>query len=158
MNKAQRIAAALATASAIAIPAEGLRRVAYLDPPGILTVCYGSTTNVEKGKVYSLEECRARLDRDMLDAIETVERCAPGLPAPVLAAFGDAVYNIGPTVACNKSASTAARLLASGDIAGACNQLPRWNKSRIAGVLVELPGLTKRRAAERDLCLSGVTS
>ena len=119
MNKAQRIAAAVATASAIAIPAEGLRRVAYLDPPGILTVCYGSTTNVEKGKVYSLEECRARLDRDMLDAIETVERCAPGLPAPVLAAFGDAVYNIGPTVACNKSASTAARLLASGDIAGA---------------------------------------
>ena len=39
----------------------------------------------------------------------------------------------------------------------ACNQLPRWDNARIAGVLVPLPGLTKRRAAERTLCLQGST-
>jgi GH24 family phage-related lysozyme (muramidase) len=66
-------------------------------------VCYGSTTNVQKGVKYSLDECKARLDADMLAAVQAVDRCAPGLPVPVLAAFGDAVYNIGPTVACDTS-------------------------------------------------------
>lgn len=153
MTPNQRKATALAIAAAIAIPAEGLRQVAYRDPPGILTVCYGSTTNVQPGKVYSLAECKARLDADMLAAVDTVERCAPGLPVNALAAFSDAVYNIGPTIACDKTRSTAARLLALGLIEDACRQLPRWNKATVAGQLVELPGLTKRRAKEMELCL-----
>lgn len=152
-DKRRRMTAAAAMATAIAIPAEGLRQFAYLDPPGILTVCYGSTTNVEKGKKYSLEECKQRLDDDMMAAISAVERCVPGLPEPVLAAFGDAAYNVGPKIACD---STASKLLKAGDIAAACDQLPRWNKARVAGQLVELPGLTKRRAAERELCLKGL--
>ena len=145
--------AVLAIATALAIPAEGLRQYAYNDPPGILTVCYGSTTNVVKGKKYSLDECKARLDTDMMNAINQVDKCAPSLPDNVLAAFSDAVYNMGPKIACDKQNSTAARLLAKGDIEGACNQLPRWNRATVAGVSIELPGLTKRRAAERNLCL-----
>lgn len=145
--------AVLAIATALAIPAEGLRQYAYNDPPGILTVCYGSTTNVIKGKKYSLDECKARLDTDMMNAINQVDKCAPSLPDNVLAAFSDAVYNMGPKIACDKQNSTAARLLSRGDITGACNQLPRWNRATVAGVSVELPGLTKRRAAERNLCL-----
>lgn len=156
MDKGKRVGAAVALAAAIAMPAEGLRQWAYYDPPGILTVCYGSTTNVQKGVKYSLDECKARLDADMLAAVQAVDRCAPGLPVPVLAAFGDAVYNIGPTVACDTSRSTAARLLKAGDLRGACDQLPRWNKARVAGAMVELPGLTKRRAKERELCLEGL--
>ena len=155
-DKAKRRTAAASLAVAIAIPAEGLRQWAYYDPPGILTVCYGSTTNVQKGVKYSLDECKARLDDDMRAAIAQVDACAPGLPVPVLAAFGDAVYNIGPTVACDTSRSTAARLLKAGDLRGACDQLPRWNKARVAGAMVELPGLTKRRAKERELCLEGL--
>lgn len=154
--RAKRLTVAAALASAIAIPAEGLRQYAYFDPPGILTVCYGSTTNVVKGKKYSLEECRVRLDADMAQAIEAVERCVPGLPEHVLAAFGDAVYNIGPKIACDTQRSTAARLLKAGDIAAACMQLPRWDKANIAGVMVSLPGLTKRRAAEKTLCLGDI--
>ena len=145
--------AVLAIATALAIPAEGLRQYAYNDPPGILTVCYGSTTNVVKGKKYSLDECRSRLDADMTNAINQVEKCAPGLPENVLAAFSDAVYNMGPKIACDKQNSTAARLLAKGDIEGACNQLPRWNRATVAGVSIELPGVTKRKETERNLCL-----
>jgi lysozyme len=152
-----RKAAALAIATALAIPAEGLRQVAYYDPPGILTVCYGSTTDVQRGKVYSLDECKARLDADMQSAVEAVDRCAPGLPAGTLAAFSDAVYNLGPAIACNTQQSTAARMLKAGDIVGACNQLLRWDKARVGGVLVSLPGLTKRRAAEQAICLKGLT-
>lgn len=148
----KRLSAAAAIATAIAIPAEGLRQVAYYDPPGILTVCYGTTgKDVVKGKRYGLDECRAFLERDMLAAVETVERCHPGLPVNVVAAFADAVYNLGPTVACD---STASKYLAAGRIADACNQLPRWNKARVAGEMVALPGLTKRREKERLLCLS----
>jgi lysozyme len=152
--KSKRYSAVAALAAAIAIPAEGLRQYAYYDPPGILTVCYGSTTDVQKGKRYSLDECKARLDADMRGAIEAVDRCVPGLPINALAAFSDAVYNIGPRIACDTRNSTAARLLKAGKIAEACNQLPRWNKATIGGALVELPGLTKRRAAERALCLT----
>ena len=154
-DKTKRRTAAASLAVAIAIPAEGLRQWAYYDPPGILTVCYGSTTNVQKGVKYSLDECKARLDDDMRAAIAQVDACAPGLPVPVLAAFGDAVYNIGPRIACDTSASTAARLLKAGDLAAACQQLPRWDKASVGGVMVSLPGLTKRRAKEMDLCLEG---
>jgi GH24 family phage-related lysozyme (muramidase) len=153
----KRLTAAAAIAAAAAIQAEGLRQVAYYDPPGILTVCYGSTTDVQPGKVYSLTECRARLDHDMQAAVEMVERCAPGLGENQLAAFADAAYNIGPKVACDTKNSTAARLLRSGQIGAACAQLPRWNKARVAGVTVELPGLTKRRQVEYALCMRGLT-
>lgn len=155
--KRSRLGKVAALAAVIAIPAEGLRQYAYYDPPGILTVCYGSTVNVEKGKKYSLDECKARLDAEMMEAVKYVDGCVPNLPTNVLAAFADAAYNLGPKIACNKQSSTAARLLAIGDYKGACNQLPRWNKAFVAGVAVELPGLTKRRNAERALCLEGLT-
>lgn len=155
-DKQRRIAAATAIATAIAIPAEGLRQIAYYDPPGILTVCMGHTgADIDPKKKYSLAECNQFLTQDMRQAISEVERCAPGLPAPVLAAFGDAVFNLGSTIACNQKKSTAARLLATGRIQEACQQLPRWNKARVMGVLVELPGLTKRRNHEKSICLEG---
>ena len=149
----KRLALAAAAATLIAVPAEGLRQYAYNDTGGILTVCYGSTSQVEKGKKYSLDECRARLDNDMLDAIRTVDRCVPGLPDHVLAAFGDAVYNIGPRIACDTSKSTAARLLKQGRLPEACQELPKWNKANVGGSMVPLPGLTKRRKAEMAVCL-----
>lgn len=156
-DRQKRIAAATAIATAIAVPAEGLRQFAYYDPPGILTVCYGHTgPDVIKGKKYSIPECDKYLNDDMRAAINTVERCVPGLPVNMLAAFGDAVYNLGPMIACDKKNSTAARYLAAGKLIDACHQLPRWNKSKIMGVYVELPGLTKRRGIEKDVCLQGL--
>ena len=86
-------AKALVLATLIAVPAEGLRHWAYRDPPGILTVCYGSTTNVQAGKFYPLEECKKRLEADMLLAVKEVDQCVPDAPETVLAAFSDAAYN-----------------------------------------------------------------
>jgi GH24 family phage-related lysozyme (muramidase) len=150
-----RRAIAAAAAIAIALPAEGLRQWAYYDPPGILTVCAGHTgLDVRKGKKYSFDECRSLLNADMLKAVDIVERCQPGLPDPALAAFADAAFNMGPRIVCDPKNSTAARLLAAGHIHEACEQLPRWNRATVAGQSIELPGLTKRRYAERDLCLS----
>lgn len=146
-------AAAAAIACAIAAPCEGLRQVAYRDPVGIPTICFGATRGVKMGDRATAAECQARLNAEMLQAVDQVERCHPGLPAPVLAAFADASYNIGSKVACDAQQSTAARMLALRRYDDACNQLLRWDKANVAGVMVSLPGLTKRRALERDVCL-----
>lgn len=151
MTKNNRTIAAIAAAIAIAAPAEGLRQYAYYDPVGILTVCYGHTKSVQLNKQYTIAECKKLLSDEMLEAVEQVEKCHPNLPVPVLAAFSDAVFNIGPKVACN---STASRYLDSAEYTAACNELPKWNKARVAGKLVELPGLTSRRLKEKELCLT----
>lgn len=152
-----RKAVVLALATALAIPAEGLRQWAYKDPPGIPTICFGSTKGVKMGDFRTVPECKALLTREMIEVIDAVDACRPGLPIPVLAAFADAAYNLGPNIACSDKTSTAARMLRAGDYAGACNQLIRWDKAKIAGIMVALPGLTTRRALERELCLTDVT-
>ncbi len=158
MNDSQkRIASALTIAVALAIPAEGLRQYAYDDTGGILTVCRGHTgADIHKGAFYSLEQCEQFMNADMRKAVLIVEHCVQGLPAPVLGAFADVVYNEGPTVSCNKNLSHAARYLASNQLELACRELPKWNKAKVAGQLVVLPGLTKRRNAEMQKCLEGI--
>ena len=150
-----RIFKALALAVAIAAPAEGLRRAAYNDPVGIVTICYGSTESVKPGQLATLNDCHGRLSADMLKAISQVEECVPGLPEHMLAAWADAVFNLGPRIVCDQANSTAARLLKAGKLLDACDELPKWNRARVGGQLIELPGLTARRERERQLCLSG---
>lgn len=154
--KANRKALVVAAAMALAAPLEGTRRLAYYDPVGILTVCEGHTgSDIVKGKLYSVEECKEFFTADMTKAVDHVDRCAPGLPDGPRIAFSDAVFNLGPKVICDTTKSTLARKLKAGDVEGACNQLPRWDKATKFGVLITLPGLTKRRALEREICLQG---
>lgn len=153
MKDNKRLLLATVIAAAIAIPAEGVRQYAYRDPVGIITVCYGKTGRIDTGKRYTLAECKTMLDADMLKAIETVDRCVPNLPENALAAFGDAVYNMGPTIVCDPKKSTAARLLKAGNVTAACNELPKWNKAKVGDMVIALPGLTKRRQEEKNLCL-----
>jgi GH24 family phage-related lysozyme (muramidase) len=151
---ADRKAIALVLATALAVPMEGLRQYAYRDPIGLPTICFGSTKGVKMGDFRTVPECKALLTEEMSRVIKRVDECRPGLPSVVLAAFADAAYNVGEHIACDSARSTAARKLAAGDITGACLELPKWDKARVAGALVPLPGLTKRRLMERDLCLS----
>lgn len=151
--QAQRVVLALAAALAIAVPAEGIRQYAYQDSGGVITVCWGSTTDVQAGRKYTQAECVERLSSDMLTAMRHVERCVPGLPWHQLAAWTDAVYNLGPVIVCDLEESRAARLLKARQYEAACRELPRWNKGKVAGVKIELPGLVKRRQREMALCL-----
>lgn len=157
MNNPHRASIAAAVAAALVAPAEGLRHYVYADPVGIPTYCFGETAHPVVGKRYSDDECFKLLDDGVFAAVATVDKCAPGAPDSVLGAFGSAVYNIGPTIACDTRASTAARYLHDGRWLDACNQLPIWNKSHLAGQLVTLPGLTTRRLNERAYCIQGLT-
>ena len=156
MTPAQRKAAALAVATALAIPAEGIFTRWYFDPVGIATVCVGHTKNVDKSKVYTVAECKALLNKEMGDVVSRLDSCRPGLPINVLASFSDAAFNVGEHIACDSSKSTAARLLAAGRYDEACAQLPRWNRAKVMGVSVPISGLTKRREMERRVCLGEV--
>ena len=60
------------------------------------------------------------------------------------------VFNCG---AANFGGSTLLKLLNQGDVAAAADQFLVWNKGRKDGQLIELPGLTRRRKAERALFL-----
>jgi lysozyme len=157
-DRKKKVGIASAVAILIAAPAEGLRQVAYYDPPGILTVCMGHTgTDIDPKKVYSPAECDKLMTDDMRKAVAAVDLCVPNAPPNVLAAFGDAAFNLGPAIACDTNRSTAARHLKAGQWGEACAQLPRWDKARVAGMMVRLPGLTKRRQAEFNLCMRGLT-
>ncbi len=158
-DKSRRILAVLAAATALAIPSEGLRRYVYRDPPGILTACWGHTgPELRLGQAFTMQQCDQLLDADMRTAVLAVERCAPGLPGPVHAAFADAVYNLGPVIACDTKHSTAARKLKARDYRAACDELMRWDKATVAGILVPMQGLHRRRSAERAVCLQAFTT
>ncbi len=153
----RRRSAIVAAVVALAAPAEGLRHVAYYDPPGILTVCRGHTgPDVQAGRYYSDGECLQLEQLDAGHAVDQVLRCAPAAPESVAVAFADLTFNAGPTAACDRVRSTAARYLAAGRWRAACEELPKWDKTHVAGQLVALPGLTRRRAMERNVCLGGL--
>ena len=132
---------------------EGLQTVAYPDPATQgppWTVCYGSTRGVKKGDRYSIEDCKRMLTMELPEYAEPVEQC---LKVPVtderLIALVSLSYNVGPAAVCK---STAVRLINEGRTREGCDAFLLWN--RAAGVVWR--GLTRRREAERELCLKGV--
>ncbi len=146
----KRLAAVgLALAVPVVIFFEGTRQRAYLDPVQIPTICRGHTKGVKLGQTATLDQCDEMLLQDLLRADAEMKSC---IRVPLndnqRAAFASFTFNAGGGNFCG---STMARKLNAGDYAGACNELPRWV---YAGGKV-LPGLVKRRQAERDVCLGG---
>lgn len=129
---------------------EGVSNKAYLDPVGIWTICYGETKGVNKVDYKTDEEC---LDSLAEELTEHHKKMVMYIKTPISekeeAAYLSFTYNVGVGAL---SKSTLLKKLNSGDRAGACNQLLRWDK---AGGK-KLKGLTLRRQSENKLCLEGV--
>ncbi|MBI3727097.1 MAG: lysozyme [Burkholderiales bacterium] len=160
--KQRLIAAGIAAALPLIVLFEGTRQTAYLDPVKIPTICRGHTSGVKMGKTATMDECDAMTADDLLIAKASMETC---LKVPLndnqRAAFTSFVFNMGPgkkgvkdgfCVLKDGRPSTMITKLNNKDYTGACNQLPFWNTA--GGVVYA--GLTKRRAAERELCLKPV--
>jgi len=129
---------------------EGLRQVAYRDPVGIPTICFGETQGVKLGQKATLEECQGMLIESLLKADDAVTQCTDvPLPPKRRAALVSFTYNVGGRAYCS---STLVAKLNAGDTVGACNQLLRWNKAKG----ITLPGLTTRREKERSMCMDGL--
>lgn len=140
-------AGAAVIAAAVAGTFEGVRHKAYSDVGGVSTICYGHTKGVYPGMTATQAECQAWLTAEMAATERYVRSVVGKQPDTRIAALTDACYNLGQS-GCRKILDR----IAAGNIRGGCDSLMWYDKA--AGKV--LPGLVKRRAAERDLCLEGV--
>ncbi len=125
--------------------AEGLRLRAYKCPAGVWTIGFGTTAGVKEGQIITKERAEELLRDDVKRFEDQVLRLVKvPLTQGQLDALVSFTYNLG---AANLGNSTLLRLLNAGDHKGAAAQFDRWTKA--SGK--ELPGLVKRRAAERAL-------
>lgn len=127
---------------------EGLRLKAYKCPAGIWTVGYGSTgPHVKSGMEITEAQANALLMLDVSrfeTGVNALASCKTQGQFDALVSFA---FNLGLG---NLDSSTLLKKHKAGDYAGAADQFPRWNKSDG----MALPGLVKRRAAERELYVS----
>ena len=145
--------AALGLAAALVLVGgfECLRTVAYRDPVGIPTICFGETLGVQMGDTATVAQCEDKLARRILQFDDEVTACLGETPqrGPRVA-FVSLAYNIGSDAFCR---STLARKYRAGDLEGACAEISRWTYAKG----IQLPGLVKRRAQERRICESALT-
>lgn len=126
---------------------EGFRGTAYLCPAGVWTLGYGTTKGIRKGMTATREQAEALLRDDVAQFEAAVLRAVKQpLSQNQFDALVSFTYNVGAGAF---AASTMVRLINAGEWGAAADQFSRWTKG---GGRV-LPGLTKRRAAERALFL-----
>jgi len=152
--KAKFIAIVGAGAAALAVPLvqhfEGTVFSTYRDPVGIITACAGHTgPELKMGQTYTREQCDEMLYKDLAKHADALSCVHAPLTDGQRAAFLSFAFNVGDDAFCR---STLVRKANAGDIDGACAELSRWT---FAGGK-QLPGLVKRRAAERQLCEAGL--
>lgn len=127
---------------------EGFSSTTYLCPAGKPTIGYGhvlKTTDCFNPPITRAEA--AQLLADDLATVETyLTGVLPGISQNQFDALAAFAFNCGIGAL---DGSTLLKLLKAGDVQGAAEQFPLWNKvNKLA-----LPGLTRRRAAERELFL-----
>ena len=154
MSRAKLVAKIGAGATALAVPLvmlyEGTVLQSYRDPIGIVTACVGHTgPELRMGQRYTRQQCEDMLYGDLLKHAQALDCIKQPMTDGQKAAFLSFAFNVGNKAFCD---STLARKANAGDMAGACAELSRW--TRAGGR--ELPGLVKRRAAERELCERGL--
>lgn len=126
---------------------EGVRTYAYRDSVGVPTVCVGHTQGVKMGQHYTVDECNRMLVADIPKYDAQNQKCVTvTLPPNRRTALTSFNYNVGPGTFCKSSVVIR---INNGNIQAGCDALLKYDR---AGGKV-LPGLTRRRHAERELCL-----
>lgn len=129
---------------------EGCRLTAYDDGVGVWTIGYGHTRGVKPGDVITQEQANEWFN---LEVDSFANRVAALITVDVephqMDALVSLAYNIGVGAL---SKSTLLRMLNVGDVTGAGQQFDVWNK----GGGQVMPGLVRRRAAERKMFEYGV--
>lgn len=127
---------------------EGLACTAYPDrlANGLPTVCYGETEGVHLGDHYTPAQCQQMLANKLPRYWHKIERCIHvDISDNEKIAYTSGAYNFGTAGFCR---SVMVRKLNAGDHLGACDALMLYDHA--SGH--QIPGLTRRRAAERKLC------
>jgi lysozyme len=139
---------------------EGFEATPYLDVAGNWTVGFGHLIRSGENFTRITEaDGEALLRGDLAAAEAAVSR---NVRAPITQAMFDALaswfFNLGEqkivTGGPNGGPATLLLKLNARDYIGAAEQFASWNKATVGGVLQPVAGLTRRRAAERDLFLA----
>lgn len=130
---------------------EGCRLKAYRCPAGVWTIGWGETAGATPGTEWTQEYADQRFCESLTEYAAKVRAMVtqPSTPEQI-GALTSLAYNIGLE---GLRRSTVLRQHNAGDFAAASRAFNLWNKARVNGVLTELPGLTRRRAAEQALYL-----
>ena len=136
-------------------PHGGFAAEPYRCPAGQLTVGWGHVVLPNDRFTYPLSEERAEtlLQHDLEGCVQQVNLWViVPLTQGMLDALACFIFNIGVA---SFSGSTLLYLLNQRNYAAAAEEFPRWNRARDprSGKKVPLPGLTRRRLAERELFL-----
>jgi len=131
---------------AIVKEAEGLSLSAYRCPAGVLTIGYGHTEGVRERDRITLHQAEVLLEYDLSEAEAAVTKLAPKATGPQFSACVSLAFNIGIG---RFEKSTLLKELNAGRIQNAAAEFMKWTHA--AGKV--MPGLVKRRAAERALFL-----
>lgn len=124
---------------------EGLRLKAYLCPAGVPTIGYGSTgPHVRMGMTVTNAEADALLRKDLERFEAGVSEMAVEVTPGQYSALVSFAFNLGLKAL---EDSTLLRKHKDGDYAGAAAEFGKW----VNAGGKKLPGLVKRRAAERAL-------
>lgn len=126
---------------------------AYRDTGGVLTVCHGVTgAAVVQGRWYTQAECSVLEGAAYRQAEAGARRLFVHYDSYsrwMQASLIDMVYNLGEQ---RLRGMAIQRKLNAGDMVGGCEEMLRWNKGRVNGQLVPLPGLVLRRGASTEIC------
>ncbi len=124
---------------------EGCRLTAYRDSVGVLTIGYGSTGGIKEGQTITQEQAEEMLVDDLDAAAEGVRKLVTvPLNQGQFDALCDFVFNLGEG---RLRESTLLRRLNAGLYQQAAAQFQFW----VMAGGKQLPGLVKRRAAERAM-------
>ena len=138
---------------------EGLKLKAYIDPVGIYTIGWGNIFNftknrpVQKGDTITKAEAQLFFDVHMQGIVNGLKKLLKvNINENQFNALLSWVYNFNLQTLAK---STLLKLLNAGKSKElVANEFLKWNKGKVNGKLVVLPGLVTRRKAEKDLFLS----
>jgi lysozyme len=126
---------------------EGCKLKAYKCPAGVWTIGYGHTDGVKEGDEITQQEADRLLADDVRSFTSGVQRLVSSdINRNQLGALTSFAFNLGLG---NLRHSTLLKLVNAGNFVAAANEFPKWNKAN--GQV--LPGLTRRREAEKQLFL-----
>lgn len=137
---------------------EGEYLDAYIDPVGIPTIGYGSIRNYDENRPVRLGD---KISQDTalrwlrIETSKIVPQIRAKIKVPVnqneIDALTSFVYNVG--IGAFSRSTLLRKLNAGAPRSEVAAEFDKWNKGRVRGILVELPGLTRRRNAEKQLFL-----
>jgi len=135
---------------------EGFKDYAYIDTDGTPVIGYGLSRiggiPVQIGDRISTTQADAALNSHLREIHRELDKVIKvKLSDRQLSALASISYNVGVD---SIKTSTLVKKINAQDYSGAADEFLRWDKANLQGALVQLPGLTRRRTAERQLFLS----